>query len=499
MPTGDSNTEPPADRSMNCGNGECAAADTGPNSGSRAEADANVDTNSNAHPDDSPSKLYWHDVPGIVKEPFTLQRPAQTSPNAWMSPSFIPLCCFVTLMFYAVARHFTGWPVEWFSMIVTLGLYAVLTANVFQTSKKHRSNQHAISIILPITIIMSALISLGLIIAIPDVYELTVQFSTMFIMFALILLIPAALRRIGTGLHCIACDYEYTWTDPQGPEPPDQCPECGNHWHRRNGLARGRKHQYRTHMVAGLSAGIIFFFVFPFFGRHADIHMRVISTNALISHVATPGARLVSDEWKELGRRTLTADQTERLFTDLLDLRDESLQLSREAQEWIDAQITNNAVTKELVDRYHAGMLELWLKAPDAARVGEPIGIEVHVRTRQSPFGPRDPCFVIVGYTVNGTPIDATRRSRSLEYPNGVATKIEWFGKIDPGSGSAATTITPDRPGELQITLHHWVAIVPQFGGGALIGWVDETTPAFPTNLLHAERREATITITVSQ
>ena len=309
------------------------------------------------------------------------------------------------------------------------------------------------------------------------------------------LLFPMRKRR-GFDLHCARCDYPYPFTDPAGPRAPDVCSECGAIWHDRAGLARGskvRQSPWRIGVYVAVLTGVM--------GITAlrGPTLRLMPTGTLIQMVTQPRAGFTMDEWAELSTRTLSQTQRERLATGLLDLRLVDTRLRKEADAWLDGEVTAGRLPQAIVDRYHGEMFQgrLVVESPAGSQTRPKVGELVVVRfdpvERVTPFTVRDPLVAFEGFERSDRAGVWIGRRDMLEHAIIMGDRARRHG----GASAPELEWVPEQPARVRVRAVYWVVFMPQFAQPSPITWTEDG-PVPPAGALHMERREVELWVDVA-
>lgn len=211
----------------------------------------------------------------------------------------------------------------------------------------------------------------------------------LFFSIALLFVMLGWKRRKGDALHCATCDYE------RAAGAVERCPECGSRWTLPGALTRGTAVRSRSMLWTGglmlslyaVSYGGLIFMdligkrsfrasVTPTWVLFKTIELRQDSgfssyrqwpelgsrslttrqqerlTQLLMNEIIEAPRGFVVVEWAVMGGLTLTGDQTLRFFERLLDKRDRS-HLSRGDMQWMQMQINAGTLPDALRERYH--------------------------------------------------------------------------------------------------------------------------------------------------
>lgn len=293
--------------------------------------------------------------------------------------------------------------------------------------------------------------------------------------------------RIGEGLFCTACDYPYSFTDPDGPPPPEACSECGAMWHSPSGLSRGTKvraQPWRVLVMMAVLMGLIFITI------SSGPWVSVSPTAALIARVTAPRAGFVVEEWAELSGRRLSESERLRLARGLIDLRLAEQSLSREGASWLEAEAAAGGLPPDLLERYYVEMFEARIAGPSECRVGEPVAFGLDTIRRGFP-GVGDQVLIAVGgYAAADRPDVVSGRLDATAHAALVGVRSVWLGRVRERPTAPIGQIVFDEPGAHEVVCVYWMIVVPQHTQASAITWGPAGEPSLPPDALFTQRRE---------
>lgn len=186
------------------------------------------------------------------------------------------------------------------------------------------------------------------------------------------LFISLAFIRGGDEPRCAGCEYLLEGAPEGGFE---RCPECGADLRASSAIATGQKVIVKPMVAVGAAMVIVAFVSIGRVSRGSGSVVPYLPTGALIKEVTAAPRGFTNNEWAELTTRSLTQGQREALFEGMLELRERKGFVAREAEAWMDQTAMAGDVPEALVERYYAGMLRLWLAAPEVvnAASGTPV------------------------------------------------------------------------------------------------------------------------------
>jgi hypothetical protein len=293
-------------------------------------------------------------------------------------------------------------------------------------------------------------------------------------------------KREGFDLRCAACDYPYTYTDPDAPPAPEVCSECGAPWHARRGLARGAKVRPHPARVGVYLLILAAMFSMILFRKPA---MRVMPTGTLIAMVTAPRAGFVNDEWAELATRSLSDRQRGRLARGLLDLRLAEQSLAPEADAWLDAEALAGRLPADIVERYHREMFDATLLIPATAEPWAVVEVGLDAVQRGYPSGPRDVLLAVEGFERLDRPGEWVGRQDRLIHGNLSGLRNVWLGSATGSDYAPRAEFVFEEPGRYRVRCVYWVVVVPRGVQPSPAVW-GEDGPSVPAGVLFVERRE---------
>lgn len=181
------------------------------------------------------------------------------------------------------------------------------------------------------------------------------------LMFTGFALIGLSIVRRGEEPRCRVCQYDLEGAPDGG---YDACPECGANLRLSTSIIKGTRRVVVPMIVAGALTVVVSFASIGFLTRGSAAYMPYLPTGALIKEITVAPRGFTQDEWTELLTRTLTPAETEALFRGMLDQRDANGYMASEAEGWLDATALAGKAPADAIERYYAGMLDVWLAAP---------------------------------------------------------------------------------------------------------------------------------------
>ncbi len=177
-------------------------------------------------------------------------------------------------------------------------------------------------------------------------------------------------RREGAERTCTKCRYPQP-AEGAGPA----CPECGADWLAPGGTMQGRMRPRLGPLVAGVLA-----FMFGM-GLMITGGMRpaLMPTGLLVAGLAT-GTGWEFRMWPELGGRTLTPRQRDRLTAGLVSRVEADDHVSVEGHQWLLERLAAGELTAEQRASYLGDAMRLRTVRVETARVGEPLRLLLDVQ-----------------------------------------------------------------------------------------------------------------------
>ncbi len=312
------------------------------------------------------------------------------------------------------------------------------------------------------------------------------QHAPMATMFAGFGFIGAGRTREGTTPRCAKCEYDLSGA-PDRADPADKCPECGALFRKGRGMVTGTKTTHPRLIAAGV---VLIAVPFIFLAITLGWYVPYLPTASLIAEVSGAPRGFTMDEWTELGTRTLTPTQETTLARGLLDLRRRRGFLDNTAEAWIEKHALSGTMPADLLERYYGEWLDLWLVAPDSAKVGEWITFGLSSQYRGSIPSPTTGTTlraVVVGEELSlGT--DEVGRSSEAMYglrlqPDEVY-EYRRKGRARPqalADRSPRARFQVQTPGEHRIRAAAWIVITGSSPGE--ISWSSDGRPVVPLSV----------------
>ncbi|MFM9995385.1 MAG: hypothetical protein ACKVU4_06240 [Phycisphaerales bacterium] len=326
-------------------------------------------------------------------------------------------------------------------------------------------------------------------------------------------LIGAAFVRSGSEPRCAACGYDVSGA-PQPADPGDRCPECGTEFRVPGGTVVGERRVHRGLVVMGVVLVAGQFVWYATLARSPSAMMGwytpYLPTGSLIREVTGAPRGFTRDEWAELNTRTLTPDDEVRLARGLIELRARQHYMDPAAETWLDAYAKSGGMPADLLERFCAEWLDLWLVAPARVRVGESvtIGLAGDYRGNIGAAGGGAALvarIVFEGFRVGDDPEPQARAVTSIHGMRLMSTEIlndrmrgSTRSRPDAlGDRSPQLTVTPNVQGTLRIRAAVWIIVNPQASGLNPVVWNDDGTPVLPADAVWTKRVELERTIEV--
>ncbi len=176
-------------------------------------------------------------------------------------------------------------------------------------------------------------------------------------MFAGMQFLALSRRPVGDRLRCSRCKYELTGLSPGPSSGPNgrhdgRCPECGGQW----GWAGGSEVAVRKWSWPWLAVGVLCLLPLVVQFASAPIKgilwwdsmlLRLAPTSSLVEEVLTQKSFTIA-AWAELGKRTLSAADVDRIARKLLT-RPSGSYFNTDEQAWLAAALATKSIDADLV------------------------------------------------------------------------------------------------------------------------------------------------------
>lgn len=275
---------------------------------------------------------------------------------------------------------------------------------------------------------------------------------------------------------CAKCAYPYI-----DPDTPERCPECGAFWQRAAALKLPKPTVARPARVIG--AFVFFVFVAMMFLPIYGPGMSYLPTT-IVRWIALSTSFRASSAFVELGKRTLSPDDTRELAQHLLTRSSTDILTSRDGMLWLESLALNGTLPADLRERYFAEMRIPVLRVSSPLAPGDPGAAAVAFIARAQ-IAPAADAFAIVHsitlHAPDGTAVPTNRELllNTLVAPMTALWSSPFFSKPalppppDPRQAVYSTypraQFTAPPCGMYIVRAQIWIVVVPPGGMG---GWV---------------------------
>jgi hypothetical protein len=190
----------------------------------------------------------------------------------------------------------------------------------------------------------------------------------------------------------------------------------------------------------------------------------------------------------ELIRRGAAESHAEVLAAKLLDLRREDERLDDVSARWLEERIGAGSLSSDLVERYYADLLDLWLEGEPEARAGDPYVVVIASRDRESVGG-----GVVSRVAFGGVSIDAgeTWAQRGARWELGSLFGTRRYAGERRRSGEFAPIVRFDGPGVYEVVIRCWIVALPRDTRyDSRIEWLADGSARRPEGTLWARKVE---------
>jgi hypothetical protein len=272
----------------------------------------------------------------------------------------------------------------------------------------------------------------------------------------IVLITSGWFKRNDSSIRCAACDYARPPIDPV----PRRCSECGADWTAPDAFRTGTAAPHWPRILLGVLL-IVGSGAVRLAGVHSGLPPRLLPTGSLIREIIDAPRGFTLDEWAELRNRTLSQEQRLRLASGLLDRRERTGYLSNDDEQWLDTVLQQRLLTREIVNRLFAELIEFWIIAPSQTTSGSEVTLAIGSRAAHSRTWA--PQVWMAGFTVGENPTLLGAQDKLV-----VASLLgreRYFHQTHPDRRpglSPEVTITTGPPGPLRVRAHLVLIALPQ-------------------------------------
>lgn len=302
-----------------------------------------------------------------------------------------------------------------------------------------------------------------------------------------------SIRRVGNEQLCAACGYECRTAG-------ERCAECGSYWLEPGGLIRGHRVVQPGAVAAGMMV-VLIGFVGAAPSRYSIDRLGLyLMPDSIRIRAVTIGAGWENEgKLEDLLASPLSAKNELLLATRLLDQRLEEEDLSATAVTWLEGRVLSTGLTDAIRERFFEEMVELWLEGPDKVTAGAPFSPLIAFRDREPVSG----SSLMLQIYFAGISTDAGRtfvgRRAFASGPMSVSTVWYYQGQRELLDEARVPLVSFNVPGEHEIVVRMWLAVVPLNIRYSSANWNDDGTPKFPQAALWTKELVLRRTVSVEK
>jgi len=273
--------------------------------------------------------------------------------------------------------------------------------------------------------------------------------------------------RRGESLHCASCGHAVA---AENSRLLPYCGECGKPWRHFGRRVRGRLITHHPRLTVGVA--LLGLAMFGMWARTFATRQLLAQTPdwLLIRQVGVLSWGDLQEEWRELGRRTLSPQSDRQLIETLLNRRARDGSLPSALAVYIQSRANSATLPSDLATRWLAELFDARLITPESVEAGERIPIDIVGRFSAGWTGVADtPQVLLCGVTIDGRDVAQSRWER----PASTAT----FGT---GATIFSHAVRTEKPGVVAVEVRGWFFVGQP---DQIIKYDDAGAPTLPMNV----------------
>jgi hypothetical protein len=299
--------------------------------------------------------------------------------------------------------------------------------------------------------------------------------------------------RVGDEQMCAACGYECRTSS-------ERCSECGSYWRRPKGLIRGHRVAHRSAIVVGVIVVLIGFLgLGPTRFGFGRLFLQLMPENVRVRMVTTGHQSLRSGPLADLLAGSISPENELLLASRLLDQRlVEEWGLARIGNTWLERKVIAGGLTAELRERFFAELLDMWLVGPDCVSAGEEFCPRMESESRDPTVGSLLNVQVYqAGVSMDGGATFEARGAIFQRFSTSNASHHRSHCFRGENLPPHLRGVSIDAPGDYDVVVRVWLAVVPVAAVPPSVEWNDDGTPVLPPGALWTKEVLLRRTITV--
>lgn len=312
-------------------------------------------------------------------------------------------------------------------------------------------------------------------------------------------------QRRGEEEYCAKCEYQRV---SKAEDRGERCPECGAAWNAPGAIVRGTISSRPGLAVTGIvlvAMGFVAGRMSSRGGLTAGWFARAVPTSLLINSLGS-SPRGSAEDWAELGKRTLTADERNHLAELLLDQRQEVWYFSgSDGAGWLVNEVNGGTLAPQLIDRFFNESLTMWFDGPTRAKVGEEINLTIEGASRVESNSGWEVRVAQAGFRADDDPEFYGREDR-WRTPVNFDSEFRRMESADPSATLAArekyaaphASLHWDQPGRHTIHFTAWIVITPASVSPGRDAFLPDGSPNAPAGAARVIPVELTHTIEIT-